>query len=97
MSLLPSVLTRITSYQPPPEKTKILIVDDHPVLRESMVITLKPEGYQLITAKNGQEALDIVDKDTPDLVLLDVMMPEISGLDVCKKIKNNPNTISSFA
>ncbi|TFG71450.1 MAG: response regulator, partial [Anaerolineales bacterium] len=93
MSLLPSVLTKITSYQPPPGKTTILIVDDHPVLRESMVITLKPEGYQLITAANGQEALDIIAKDIPDLVLLDVMMPGIDGLEVCKVIKNNPATM----
>ncbi|GFE70370.1 response regulator transcription factor [Chroococcus sp. FPU101] len=71
---------------------KVLIVDDEPnilILMEQALEKLE-EDYNviLLTAKNGTEALDIIQQQQPDLVFLDVMMPKLSGLDVCRIIKN---------
>lgn len=70
---------------------KILIVDDEPhirILLEQTLEALEEKGVELITADNGEDALNIIIKDKPELVFLDVMMPKISGFDVCNKIKN---------
>ena len=71
------------------EKT-ILIVDDEPHIRiliEQTLEDLEDEGVELLTAKNGKEALDIIKTEKPDLVFLDVMMPEMDGFEVCKIVK----------
>jgi len=68
---------------------KILIAEDDPNLREGLVDTLEAEGYRVQTAGNGVEALRLVATDPPDLLLLDVMMPEKSGYDVCREIRKN--------
>jgi DNA-binding response OmpR family regulator len=71
---------------------KVLIVDDEPnilILMEQALEKLEKDyNVILLTAKNGTEALEIIQKDQPDLVFLDVMMPKLSGLDVCRIIKN---------
>lgn len=70
---------------------KILIVDDEPhirILLEQTLEALEEKGVELITADNGEDALNTIIKDKPELVFLDVMMPKISGFDVCNKIKN---------
>ena len=77
-----------------PKKNKILIVDDDTMnlnLLEAF-LTAANENYELISAANGSQALEKVAKYNPDLVLLDIMMPEINGFDVCSIIKNNPAT-----
>lgn len=77
-----------------PKKNKILIVDDDTMnlsLLEAF-LTAANENYELISAVNGSQALEKVSKHRPDLVLLDIMMPEINGFDVCATIKNNPET-----
>ncbi len=68
---------------------KILIVDDEPNNLQILRQILNAD-YSLIFAKNGKEALDAVAKHQPDLVLLDVMMPEMDGYEACQSIKNNP-------
>jgi DNA-binding response OmpR family regulator len=70
---------------------KILVVDDEPRYVRLMEANLVSEGYQVIKASNGQEAVDAVDQHHPDLVLLDVMMPVISGFDACERIREFSN------
>lgn len=65
------------------EEIKILIVDDNPDIREVLHILLESEGYQIREASNGGQALALADQDTFDLVLLDIMMPGISGIETC--------------
>ena len=71
---------------------KILIADDDPVLRKYLSAVLEKQDYQYATAANGIEAIEKVKTDRPDLILLDVMMPEMDGLEVCKKVKDDPST-----
>jgi len=71
---------------------KILVVDDVPVNVKLLADLLTIKGYDVVTAANGAEALVRVEKDRPGLVLLDVMMPGMSGYDVCRKIRENPAT-----
>ncbi|MBR9999359.1 MAG: response regulator, partial [Cyclobacteriaceae bacterium] len=66
---------------------KILIVDDEPVNRQVLINHLREENYQLILASGGQEALELIGKESFDLILLDVMMPGTSGYEVCLKIR----------
>lgn len=69
---------------------KILIVDDEDHLRmliEQTLEDLEDEGVELLTAANGQEALDLIIEEKPNLVFLDVMMPKMNGIEVCRKVK----------
>src|SRR2546425_8731899 len=67
--------------------TKILIVEDEPNMVAGLRDNFEYEGYQVITAGDGVEGLERALADSPDLVVLDVMMPRMSGLDVCKQLK----------
>jgi len=70
---------------------KILIVDDDPCIRlllEQILEELVDEGVELITADNGEVALDIIRREIPEIVFLDVMMPKMNGFDVCNAVKN---------
>jgi adenylate cyclase len=71
---------------------KILVVDDVPINVKLLADLLTVKGYNVVTAANGTEALAKIEKDRPGLVLLDVMMPGMSGYDVCRKIRENPAT-----
>lgn len=66
---------------------KILIADDEQLMRQLVIDFLKPEGYEILEASDGKEALDIYDKEHPDLILLDVMMPGYDGWTVCREIR----------
>ena len=68
-------------------QTKILIVDDETEIRELVTGVLEMEGHQVVTASNGMEAMERLEKDQPDLVVLDLMMPVISGLEVLADIR----------
>ncbi len=69
----------------------ILIVDDEPSIRDSLGGLLSDEGFEILTAANGYEALKVMDKDSPDLVLLDIWMPGMDGIETLKEIKkSNP-------
>jgi signal transduction histidine kinase len=68
----------------------ILIVDDEPTARETLVAMLEGEAYQLELAASGAQALQILDKLSADLILLDVMMPGMDGFEVCRRIRSNP-------
>ncbi len=73
---------------------RILLVDDEPDFVETVEFFLSGSEYQVFVAKNGKEALEKVKTERPDLVLLDVMMPEMDGLETCKRLKNDPATNS---
>jgi two-component system alkaline phosphatase synthesis response regulator PhoP len=70
----------------------ILVVDDNRENLELLEAYLEDIDCRTISACDGPEALDIVRKDKPDLVLLDIMMPKMSGFEVCRKLKNDPST-----
>jgi DNA-binding response OmpR family regulator len=74
--------------------TKILVVDDEPNVLRMVSYTLQIEGYEVVTAQNGLEALYKVQTETPDLVILDVMMPDMSGVVVCERLRKEPETIN---
>ncbi len=71
---------------------KILVVDDTPRNVKLLADLLSVKGYSVVTAGSGREALEQVESEQPDLVLLDVVMPEMSGYEVCRKIRENPTT-----
>lgn len=71
---------------------KILVVDDIPSNVKLLEAQLKAEYYTVIVAYDGEEAIDLVAEQQPDIILLDVMMPKMSGFEVCKKLKNDPLT-----
>ena len=73
---------------------KILVVDDEEVLVETIAYNLEQAGYQVITAANGTSALQIARRETPDLIILDIMLPEVDGLEVCRQLRREGNTAS---
>ena len=73
-------------------KPKVLIVDDETDVVEFIGRTLQSEGFDVVFAYDGIGALDLVDSEKPDIVVLDIMMPMMSGYEVCEQIKGNPQT-----
>jgi len=71
---------------------KIMIVDDEPDVVDLVKLVLKSEGYDVITAYSGREALEKIGKDVPDLILLDIMMPQMDGWEVYQRIRADPQT-----
>jgi two-component system, OmpR family, alkaline phosphatase synthesis response regulator PhoP len=69
---------------------KVLIADDEPDILEIIQFNLQTEGYEVITAKNGDEALDLAKKHQPNLIILDVMMPYKNGIEVCNILRSQP-------
>ena len=69
---------------------KILIADDEPNIVVSLEFLMKQRGYEVRVANNGDDALAAVGEFRPDLILLDVMMPRLSGYDLCQKVRENP-------
>ena len=79
--------------------TKILVVDDEPDILEFVGYNLRQEGYTVLTANNGLTAIEIAQEKTPDLVILDVMMPDMDGIETCERMRAIPkltNTIITF-
>ena len=72
------------------ENYKILIVDDEEDLLEMVSYNLKKEGFNVYSAKNGKEGLKVAGDILPDLILLDVMMPEMDGIEACLEIRSQP-------
>lgn len=66
---------------------QILLVDDEPALRDSLTYTLQKEGYEVMTAADGLSAIKQFHKQVPDVILLDLMLPEVSGMEVCWRIR----------
>jgi len=74
------------------DEKKIMVVDDEENLLELVSVILMEEGFDVITATNGKECLDKLKTTKPDLVLLDMMMPGMSGRETCEKIRSDPKT-----
>lgn len=72
------------------KEVKILVVDDESDILEFLSYNLKKEGFNIYTATNGKEALKLTSKINPHLVLLDVMMPDMDGIETCEKLRENP-------
>jgi DNA-binding response OmpR family regulator len=73
--------------------TKILVVDDEPNVLRLIGYALQIEGYEIVTAETGVEALSKVETEGPDLVILDIMLPDLSGIEVCQQLRSKPETI----
>ena len=73
-------------------KKQILIIEDEPDIQELLSFNLDNNGYKVYTASNGEKGLEVARKEHPDLILLDLMLPGINGLDVCRIIKSDQDT-----
>ena len=72
------------------EEYKILIVDDDPAIVMSLEFLLSKAGYQVIMALNGSEAIEAIKQHQPEMILLDIMMPDVDGYEVCDFVKGTP-------
>jgi len=70
----------------------VLLVEDEPAQRELLAYNLEAEGFAVITADDGEDGLILVDENDPDLIVLDWMMPQLSGIEVCRRLKSNSKT-----
>jgi len=70
---------------------KVLIADDESHIVNILKFNLKKAGFDVITAGNGEEALNMISNEMPDLIICDVMMPKVTGFEVCQKVKNDEN------
>jgi two-component system phosphate regulon response regulator PhoB len=76
----------------PASQPVVLIVEDEPAQREVLAYNLEAEGYGVARAENGEEALMLVEESAPDLIVLDWMLPNVSGIEVCRQLKMSPET-----
>jgi DNA-binding response OmpR family regulator len=74
---------------------KILVVDDEAVLVDTMAYNLEQAGYQVITAADGSSALEAARRESPDLIILDIMLPEMDGVEVCRQLRRENNTVTT--
>jgi len=73
---------------------KVLLVEDEPAQREVLSYNLQSEGFDVVTAADGDEAMLLVEEEAPDIIVLDWMLPGISGIEICRRIKSKPQTRS---
>ena len=73
-------------------KPSVLVVEDEPAQREVLAYNLEAEGFRVATAGNGEEALMLVAEEAPDLIVLDWMLPNVSGIEVCRRLKSRSET-----
>src|SRR5262249_13733242 len=76
----------------PPIRGRVLVVDDDPVMRGILQHLLATEGHEVVVARTGSDALNEVYSRPPDLIMLDLSMPGMDGLEVCQQLKSNPST-----
>ncbi|MEO9575283.1 MAG: phosphate regulon transcriptional regulator PhoB [Tateyamaria sp.] len=76
------------------DQPRVLIVEDEPAQREVLAYNLEAEGFAVSQAQNGEEALLLIHEDAPDIIVLDWMMPNLSGIEICRRIKIKPETRS---
>ena len=71
---------------------KILVVEDEPNQVELIEFNLNSEGYEVVVARDGEEALNLAEEENPDLILLDWMLPKVSGIEVCRQLRRSKMT-----
>lgn len=71
---------------------RVLVVEDEPAQREVLAYNLEAEGFAVSRAGNGEEAMMLIDEDAPDIIVLDWMMPNLSGIEICRRLKIKPET-----
>ncbi|MBC7140034.1 MAG: phosphate regulon transcriptional regulator PhoB [Defluviimonas sp.] len=76
----------------PADTPSVLVVEDEPAQREVLAYNLEAEGFRVAQAENGEEALLLVSEDRPDLIVLDWMLPNVSGIEVCRRLKSRTET-----
>ena len=76
------------------DRPRVLVVEDEPAQREVLAYNLEAEGFAVSRAGDGEEALLLIDEDAPDIIVLDWMMPHLSGIEICRRIKIRPGTRS---
>ncbi len=74
------------------DQPTVLVVEDELAQREVLAYNLEADGFRVLRAENGEEALLIVEEDTPDIIVLDWMMPNLSGIEVCRRLKSRTDT-----
>ena len=74
------------------QQPRVLVVEDEPAQREVLAYNLEAEGFSVSRAENGEDALMLVDEEMPDIIVLDWMMPNLSGIEVCRRLKIRPET-----
>ncbi len=72
--------------------TKILVVDDSPTQRMNLIRIAQSQGFETIDAEDGRQAVAVSEAELPDLILMDIVMPELNGFQACRKISRNPKT-----
>lgn len=72
------------------DPVKILIVDDEPDILDFLKYNLVKEGYEVLTASNGEDGIKIAEREQPQLIILDIMMPKMDGVEVCRQLRNKP-------
>ena len=73
-------------------KTRILVVDDEPAIVDVLAYNLTKEGFEVTTASDGREAIQKCQTAPPDLMILDLMLPHVDGLQVCRRLRSDPRT-----
>lgn len=94
--LILSLLHKFVLYKMDKKDIKILLVDDEPDILEIVGYNLSNEGYKVITAENGLEGVKMAKKEKPQLIILDVMMPEMDGIEACEQIRQIPELQDSI-
>ena len=74
------------------ERPVVLLVEDEPAQREVLAYNLDAEGFRVVPADNGEDAMMLVEEEGPDIIILDWMMPKLSGIEVCRRLKMRPET-----
>lgn len=81
------------------ESAKILVVDDEPDILEFLQYNLEKEGFRVVTANDGEEGVEVAERESPDLIILDIMMPKMDGVETCRVLRSKPqfaNTVIAF-
>ena len=75
---------------------KVLVCDDEPYIVESVSYVVRKAGFEVVVAEDGEEALEKGRQEKPDLIFLDIMMPKITGYEVCRQLKEDPSTRDTY-